>query len=229
MPLNRHHELIECATGKKLKRRLEDLERRAASASASPEQSHEELEQGKTEQPEASRPQDSHAHTQSHGDGHWGGARGSLPTNECYSHDERSSLFTQRSTRQLSTSPPPVFSYPPYPYPETYGQPTYSQHSVYHSVPAPYGDLSMHGQYLEPLPSTLPAMGPANPAAKRRSAFAEEDILSPFSVSYATMAGIDLPATSSSPQEAAVHVSYPRHPSSSINPSADVLMLRRLL
>jgi hypothetical protein len=30
--------------GKKLKRRLEDLERRAASASASPEQSHEELD-----------------------------------------------------------------------------------------------------------------------------------------------------------------------------------------
>jgi len=94
-------------------------------------------------------------------------------------------------------------------------------------MPGPYGNISMHGQYLEPLPSTLPAMAPATPPAKRRPAFAEDDVLSPFSVSYATMAGIDLPASSSPSQEATVHVSYPRHPSNSIDGSADVLVLRR--
>ncbi|KAJ9196826.1 hypothetical protein DTO166G4_664 [Paecilomyces variotii] len=189
---------------KKLKRRLEDLERRAASASASPEQSHEELDQSKTEQTEASRPQDNRTHVQSHGEANWSSTHGQHDDNY-YSHEERSSLFTQRCTRQLSTSPPPVLSYPPYPYPETYGQATYPQQSVYHSMPGPYGDISMHGQYLEPLPSTLPAMAPATPPAKRRPAFAEDDVLSPFSVSYATMAGIDLPASSSPSQEATVH------------------------
>ncbi|KAL2223477.1 hypothetical protein M432DRAFT_59378 [Thermoascus aurantiacus ATCC 26904] len=185
---------------KKLKRRLEDLERRAASASASPEQSHEELDQTKTKKPQNSRSRDRTA-SNSKPDERWNASSELLSTSDSYlARDDRGSMFSHQSTRQLSASPPPVFSYPSYPYPETYGQSVYSQHSMYHSMTAPYDDIStIQGQYLEPLPSTMTTTAPSTASTKRANVFAEEDILSPFSLSYATMAGIDLPATSHAP------------------------------
>lgn len=197
-------------TGKKLKRRLEDLERRAASASASPEQSHEELDQTKTKKPQNSRSRDRTA-SNSKPDERWNASSELLSTSDSYlARDDRGSMFSHQSTRQLSASPPPVFSYPSYPYPETYGQSVYSQHSMYHSMTAPYDDIStIQGQYLEPLPSTMTTTAPSTASTKRANVFAEEDILSPFSLSYATMAGIDLPATSHAPPGSNLQVSFP--------------------
>lgn len=197
-------------TGKKLKRRLEDLERRAASASASPEQSHEELDQTKTKKPQNSRSRDRTA-SNSKPDERWNASSELLSTSDSYlARDDRGSMFSHQSTRQLSASPPPVFSYPSYPYPETYGQSVYSQHSMYHSMTAPYDDIStIQGQYLEPFPSTMTTTAPSTASTKRANVFAEEDILSPFSLSYATMAGIDLPATSHAPPGSNLQVCFP--------------------
>ena len=103
-------------------------------------------------------------------------------------------MFSQQCTRQLSASPPPVFSYSSYPFPEPHIYQPYPQHTAYHTMPAPYADLSMQAQYLPPLPSTLPTMMGAA-TMKRESLFPEDDIMSPFSMSYASMAGIDIPTT----------------------------------
>jgi len=190
---------------KKLKRRLEDLERRAASASASPEQTHEELEQSNSDHSDESQtrgraPSSSNA---SEGDRHISPEL--LSNDYSHAHEDRGAMFSHQCTRQLSASPPPVFSYSSYPFPEPYIHTPYPQHTAYHTMPAPYSELSMQSQYLPPLPSALPGMLASTASMKRDSVFSEDDILSPFSMSYASMAGIDIPTTQSY-QDSNAHV-----------------------
>ncbi|KAJ5281390.1 hypothetical protein N7478_006762 [Penicillium angulare] len=173
---------------KKLKRRLEDLERRAAS-SASPEQSHAEVVQ----QPKAtnkgrskhrasksvdSKQQLPHHHQQVDRAGSY----------EFYNGEERS-MFAQQCTRQLTASPPPAFSpYPQMPAYEAYRQ-TYNQVPVYQTIPTGYGNMSFP-EYNDAIPSVVPMVPTAAMGAPRKAY--DEDIMSPFSMSYASMAGIDL-------------------------------------
>src|SRR2546423_15469505 len=92
-------------TGKKLKRRLEDLERRAASTSASPEQSHQELVR-----PEERVTSDKHFQS-SRGPQTIAPQRRQRQSPEPLSndlkpsHDNRTTMFGQRFTRELSASP----------------------------------------------------------------------------------------------------------------------------
>lgn len=95
-------------------------------------------------------------------------------------------LFDNQCTRQLSASPPPVFSYSPYPSLNPYGQPAYgSSSSLYPSsfsgtvtTPSSFSDIQpFSGDYA------------TGPPVKR---YADEGILNPFNMSYASMAGIDL-------------------------------------
>lgn len=113
-------------------------------------------------------------------------------------HDERNNtgMFTHQVTRQLSATPPPVFSYGNYTtaYPEQYLQNPYSSPNAYTPLPAPYSDMTQ-GHYLPPLPNTLPMMLPGSGSMKRECMYAEEDIIGPFSMSYASMPGIDIPTT----------------------------------
>ncbi|EAW10084.1 bZIP transcription factor [Aspergillus clavatus NRRL 1] len=176
---------------KKLKRRLEDLEKRAASASESPERSP-----GKTETPKThsvktrarnNRSSKSSSDTNNHS------TTERLPPYDCYgSQDERSGMFSHQCTRQLSASPPPVFSYPSYPHLDPYRQSTYGPSPVYSSIASTYSDLSsFQGEYGTPVPSILPPTMASGPV-KRPHTYADEEIINPFSMSYATMAGIDL-------------------------------------
>ncbi|KAL1985959.1 hypothetical protein VTN96DRAFT_7224 [Rasamsonia emersonii] len=195
---------------KKLKRRLEDLERRAASSSASPEQSPVEPARTKPEATKSqSRSQSSSSRSKQAPPSSWSSPQAGVLSTEVYtpSQDERGTMFAQQSTRQLSTSPPPLF-YSTYPYHDSYGHQAYPsppplpQHfPSYNSLPsAQYGDLSVPTQYLETLPSPLQPLPSSTPAAKRGNAFGEEDMLNPFSMSYASMAGIDL-STATAPHE----------------------------
>lgn len=179
--------------GKKLKRRLEDLERRAASSSASPEQSHEELDTSAVESTD-----ESHSHAKAapvavaeYDDNL---SSGIYQSNGVSSHDDKGALFTQQCTRQMSASPPPAFSYSPYQYPEQQVYTPYPQHTAYSTLPAPYADFYQNS-FLPPVPSTLPTMLPSTSAVKRESLLVEEDMISPFSMSYASMAGMDIPTT----------------------------------
>ncbi|KAF2461008.1 hypothetical protein BDY21DRAFT_334045 [Lineolata rhizophorae] len=171
---------------KKLKKRLEDLERRAASNSASPEQRPAELNrpQQKVEEVPAldhstSPPELVNRRTPEYSQPQY-----------LSSHEDRG-MFSHQYTRQLSTSPPP-FSYSTYPAdPVAYAP--YPPHTGYSSIPITTGaEMPFYPSYLPPLsspyPTTLPSLAPA-----KQEYYGEEEI-APFSMSYATMAGIDIPA-----------------------------------
>ncbi|KAL5332631.1 hypothetical protein BJX70DRAFT_112885 [Aspergillus crustosus] len=173
---------------KKLKRRLEDLEKRAASASESPERS---LEKPEPPVRTTVKSRAKHARaSKSTSDAHSPASTERSSTYDSYSTPEdRSSMFAYQSTRQLSTSPPPLLSYPSYSSLDPYNHSSYGHPQSYH----PYSDLSYHSEYPSPVPSLLPvAMHGANPATKKYSAYGDDDIISPFNMSYASMAGIDL-------------------------------------
>ncbi|CAG7934748.1 unnamed protein product [Penicillium nalgiovense] len=168
-------------TGKKLKRRLEDLERRAAT-SASPEQSHAEpvspKPSPKTRTKRSSKVTDVKPHSQSD----------RAASHDYYSPEDRQTMFAQQCTRQLSASPPPVFSYPSMSSYDTYRQSTYTQSPIYHAAPSNYSEIAYQTEYGEPVPSLVPVL----PSMQSRKLAYDEDLISPFSMSYATMAGIDL-------------------------------------
>jgi hypothetical protein len=120
-------------------------------------------------------------------------------------------MFAQQCTRQLSASPPPVFSYPslsPY---DTYRPSAYTQSQIYHATPSTYSEINYQTEYGEPVPSLVPVL----PSMQRKLAY-DEDLISPFSMSYATMAGIDLCQQQAQSQSHAQHqastlpVHYPR-------------------
>lgn len=115
-------------------------------------------------------------------------------------------MFAQQCTRQLSASPPPVFSYPsisPY---DTYRQSAYIQSPIYHTAPNTYNEITYQTEYGEPVPSLVPVL----PSMQPRKLAYDEDLISPFSMSYASMAGIDLC------QQQQAHQSHPQHQPSTL-------------
>lgn len=192
---------------KKLKRRLEDLEKRAASSSTSPEQSHAEpaLPKSGRSRTVRNRSKSSTSSINSSIDsdlyniGSNGSNRGSSPLiptvtrtlygDTSYSDDQRGGMFSLQCTRQLSASPPPVFSYSSYSHLNPYGSPAYGQPPpLYHSpsfhssnTPSFHGLPSFSGDYVD-----------YPPTGQIKRSYADDEIMSPFSQSYASMAGIDL-------------------------------------
>jgi len=184
---------------KKLKKRLEDLERRAASNSASPEQRHAELERSPQRlddyASEASVESEETADSRRTPDMIYN-------THYLTPHDDRN-LFPD--TRQLSTSPPPPFAYSTYPQEPIYAP--YSSAAPYHSISTGVSDLPNFAPYLPPLSSNYPATLPSMVYPTKHEYFAGDEI-SPFSMSYASMAGIDVPG-SASYQDSNPHVQLP--------------------
>lgn len=154
-----------------------------------------------------------------------------LPPYDCYnSQDDRGAMFSHQCTRQLSASPPPVFSYPSYPHLDPYRQPNYGTSPAYSST---YSDLSsFQGEYGTPVPSIMPVAMSAGGPLKRPHTYADEEIISPFSMSYATMAGIDLCPTSHHPSESNISVRnlaadlHRRHERKERSKKADSLFIR---
>ncbi|KAF1930761.1 uncharacterized protein M421DRAFT_358176 [Didymella exigua CBS 183.55] len=162
---------------KKLKKRLEDLERRAASSSASPEQKPAEL------QPPQTSPRQEFPSPAS--------------SDSSYATPPEDHMFSHQYTRQLSTSPPPfsVAQYSStYPAPDAvaYSMP-YTTNSPYHTIPTTLTPEIPSYAYLPPplssaYPTTLPSLVPS----MKSEYYAEED-LSPFGVGYAAIGGIEIP------------------------------------
>jgi hypothetical protein len=177
---------------KKLKKRLEDLERRAASSSASPEQKPAELQPPHTsprhEFPSPASSESSYT----------------TPPSE-------DRMFSHQYTRQLSTSPPPfsVASYSSsYPAPDAvaYSMP-YTTASPYHTIPTTITSEMPSYAYLPPLSSTYPTTLPSLVPSMKSECYGEED-LSPFGVGYAAFGGIDIPPPHAYPDHNA-HVRLP--------------------
>ncbi|KAI9819855.1 MAG: hypothetical protein M1827_006424 [Pycnora praestabilis] len=193
---------------KKLKRRLEDLERRAASASASPPQMHPQISRQNSENSD-----DSHSSTGSMMDDGLDDDRHISPellsNHYLPSLDDRNSAFSNQFSRSMSTSPPP-FAYSPYQGTEPTLYSPYPQHTPHHSIPITSAEIPMHAHYLPPLPTTLPSMSTYSTPMKNENIYAEEELMSPFSISYASMAGIDIPPSHSYP-ESNINVMLPEN------------------
>jgi hypothetical protein len=194
--------------GKKLKRRLEDLERRAASTSASPEQSYQELAR-----PEVRATSEKHGQS-SRGPPAIAPQRRQQQSPEPMSndfrpsHDDRTTGFGQRFTRELSASPPPLFAYSTYPPSEPMYYTDYSQQTSSQAVAAPFYDHSYHHQYNASLHSTLPIMPSSNDGIKNEHLFSDDDLLSPFNMNYASISAMDV-NTSRAYSDASAQVNYP--------------------
>lgn len=105
--------------------------------------------------------------------------------------DEQSSLFD--SSRHLPISPPAYSTYPPT---TSYLQHEYQHSPSYHTSQQNYFyEYQYPTDYSQSLPPTLPTMLPANYATKQEPAFGEDDIMNPFSMNYASLAGLDVSST----------------------------------
>jgi len=188
---------------KKLKKRLEDLERRAGSSSASPEQHAAELAESEESVDQAtsgSRPRASSHHNPRD-------RTPEVPLTQHYSLPSTSdqSMFTTSHTREVSTSPPP-FSYAGIPTTAAlnYVTTTYDHTQSYCSMPSNGMDIPLYPHYYSSSQHTYP------PAIKQehQQLFSEDDSMSPFSMSYASIAGVDV-ATSDYPYVSGLKPSHP--------------------
>lgn len=118
-----------------------------------------------------------------------------------YTPSDERAMFAQQCTRQLSASPPPVFSYPCLPAYDAYHPTSYTQLPLYHTVPSTYNEISF------PYSDSISSVVPPALSMPRKPAY-DEDIMSPFSMSYATMAGIDL-CPQSQQQQPSLPVHFP--------------------
>lgn len=118
-------------------------------------------------------------------------------------------MFSQQYTRQLSTSPPP-FSYASLGGTDAsanYAQ--YSQSNAYCNMP-PTMDIPIYpSSYVQPMHQTY-ANGIATPPIKQE--FYAEDEINPFSMSYASIAGVDVSAPSFQDVTAAYVSTTTAHP-----------------
>ncbi|KAJ5081451.1 hypothetical protein NUU61_009715 [Penicillium alfredii] len=163
---------------KKLKRRLEDLERRAAT-SPSPEEPPADPVPPKA--PVKTRTRQRAPKTS--GEPKPPSQAPERPAPDYYTPEDRGVLFAHQCTRQLSASPPPTFY--PLPY-DAYRQTAYAP-PIYHTVPSMYHGMAFPTEYGHSPHGLIPA---AHVGARKPPY--DEDMISPFSMSYATMAGIDL-------------------------------------
>ena len=105
-------------------------------------------------------------------------------------------MFSQQYTRQLSTSPPP-FSYASLAGTESHASyPSYSQQSNAYCNMPPTMDIPLYHSYMQPMhhhQQAYAATGIATPPIKQE--FYAEDEINPFSMSYASIAGVDVSTT----------------------------------
>ena len=199
--------LLTFALGKKLKRRLEDLERRAGSSSASPEQPHAVLVPvSQSRQRDSVPAKKKKSKSEATSPNQYRSPNVPSPQVSSIKSDP-SGMFARQHTRQLSTSPPPSFTYSyPMPEPPPLHAP-YPQHSSFHSLPAPYPDYQNQSVYLPPLPSMSSY---DSCSTKTDGSFNEDEMMSQFSMSYPPMGGIEAPTTQSY-ADSHVYVNHPEY------------------
>jgi len=162
---------------KKLKKRLEDLERRAASSSASPEQKPAEL------QPPQRSPRQEFPSPSS--------SESSYTTPPA----EDRGMFSHQYTRQLSTSPPPfsVASYSSaYPAPDAVAYSMPYSTSPYHTIPTTLTPEMPSYTYLPPPHSSAYSTGLPSLVPSMKNEYYGDEEMSPFGVGYAAICGNEI-------------------------------------
>ncbi|KAL1306940.1 hypothetical protein AAFC00_005580 [Neodothiora populina] len=178
---------------KKLKRRLEDLERRAASSSTSPspEQKYTQLDRSALDRSETPSRADTSRNSIEQPYSNPQRPEYLLPLQQGPVDDK--GMFSYQHTRQLSTSPPPLISYQPLSssvdrtgsyFPD-------SRKQNYFTIPISTSDTS----YLAGSGHAYANHPSSQPPSTVKQEYYEEDDVNPFSLSYASMAGVDVPNT----------------------------------
>ena len=114
-------------------------------------------------------------------------------------NDEPRFMFGQQEQSHYSTSSSPAFAYSTYPPADS------MYYGAYSMSQAPYFDNNM---YATSLHSTLPIMPSSRQNVKQEALFPEDDLLSPFSMTYASLTGIDV-NHSQAYSDASAHVNAP--------------------
>ncbi|KAF2722810.1 hypothetical protein K431DRAFT_39396 [Polychaeton citri CBS 116435] len=209
---------------KKLKKRLEDLEKRA-STSASPEQKPRELSQVESASSDSSSL--SLSSSLSSGSQSQPSRSPETPPQHFTLPSDDRGMFSQQFTRQISTSPPPFSYSSTAPGVDSFNYAAYPQAS-YCGV-QPNLDMPLYPQYLPTVSSSHmnePRGMMAAPQPVKQEFFADDD-MSPFSMSYASMAGVDV-ATAQSYQDLAAYVSSRSHIQQPLSQPMQAAQHRRL-
>ena len=172
--------MTDKCTGKKLKRRLEDLERRAGSSSASPPQMHAEIqqEQHPVEHVQQYKRSPEVRHQQL--------SPRVLPSQYTPPMTNDDDLMFSHSFERDGSRTPPLFTYHTYPAPEDIAYPPYPHSQPYRPVSSS-GVRDSYTDYMAPVPVTLPSMMQFHDSIKR-----EDDTMSPFNMSYQGLPSIDI-------------------------------------
>lgn len=108
--------------------------------------------------------------------------------------DDHSSLFDTPATRHLSINSSPAFTFSTYPPTTAYLQYEQQHPVTYDSTPGYYSTYSYPAELpTSGLPPTLPAMLPST-YGKQEHLFGDDDLMSPFSMNYASLAGLEMPS-----------------------------------
>ena len=158
--------------GKKLKRRLEDLERRAGSSSASPPSTHAELQNHQTNNQQFKRSSNQQRPTSPR----------ILPSQQYTPPMEDNELIFAQNFNREGSRTPPLFAYSAYPAPEDIIYPPYSQQQY-----QPLVTSSEYTDFLQPVPVTLPSMMHFHEAIKRE----DESTMSPYNIYGQGLPSID--------------------------------------
>ncbi|KAL8953449.1 MAG: hypothetical protein Q9222_000696 [Ikaeria aurantiellina] len=201
-------EIADLDIGRKIKRRLEDLERRASSPEDSPEQVHLDLapthRNGQRNGGSVKRPKSTS--NKSPGSGRSKPAKHTA-VQHAHDIDDYSALFPLQPMRDFSVSPPPQLNYP-YSVPESINNASYAHNPSVPPLTSSYPDYQGHSYYLPPLPTTLPSMPTYDLEPMKMDARFEEDgMLSHLGhhMPYTSYGGLEIPQ-SQSYQDSNVHV-----------------------
>nr|OQO06827.1 hypothetical protein B0A51_17446 [Rachicladosporium sp. CCFEE 5018] len=171
---------------KKLKKRLEDLERRAGSSSTSPEVRSRELASSESGISSHNSGDESHRPQSISNQMLRDRTPDMVPQHYILPSSDDRSMFAQQYTRQLSTSPPP-FSYVSGPSQDASSYATYANSMSYNNFPSGM-DMPLYPSYVQPIHQAY--TGLSTPPIKQEF-FGGEDEMSPFSMGYASIAGVD--------------------------------------
>lgn len=133
-----------------------------------------------------------------------------IPSGIDYSYpliNEDRSMFAYQHTRQLSASPSPLFPYEAYRPTESSHRDGEPQGTNYFSIPFTPSELSSYSYSLPPLSSVYNACAPGALGNVKVQHYDEDDDINPFSLSYASMAGMEIPNSYHHHQTLAIHVS----------------------
>ncbi|KAL8810474.1 MAG: hypothetical protein Q9200_002546 [Gallowayella weberi] len=192
---------------KKIKRRLEDLERRASSPEGSPEHIHMDLAPSHrgSQRSEGSVKRQKPKSNKGSGSERRPASRHTA-TQHPHDVDDYSSLFPLQPMRDPSTSPPPQLTYS-YSHSEPMAPASYAPSSSFQHLPASFPEYSGQSYYLPPLPTTLPSM-PSYDLEPMKSDhhFEEDGLLGHINhpMPYAPYGGLEIPQAQSY-QDSNVH------------------------